>query len=178
MDPIHTVEYEMTSALASDIESKLLHWEMWRGWKRDLRFYIGAIVFGALIIAFGLQGWIHPAVTSGLLCLLTLFVLSALSRRWSNARMAVTIAVLPKQMTDRHVRLTFGADHVHLEMEHFRGEGAWTELEQVIIFDNFWVLQLTNGGCVVVPEKLVSSDLDAFIRKMALMVMAPIARGN
>ena len=71
-------------------------------------------------------------------------------RRWGQARLAVAMALLAQQTNDRRVRIEFQDDHVLMEAEHFRGKGAWAELDAVIVFDGFWVLQLSNGGYLVV----------------------------
>jgi len=177
MEPIHTIEYEMTSALATDIQCKLLRWEVRRGWRRDWPLYVGTVIFAALIIGLGLEGWILPGVGSVLLFLLTFFALGALVRRWGLARMAVAMALLPQQTSDRRVRIDFEADHVRLETERFRGEGTWAELDLVIVFDGFWLLQLTNGGNLIVPNLFMSPQMEEFIRDKAHQVMAPIIQG-
>jgi len=69
--------------------------------------------------------------------------------------------------TDRRVRIEFAEDRLRMETEFFRGEGAWTELDDVVVFAGFWVLRLSNGGQVVIPGSLVSPELEAFIRAKA-----------
>ena len=68
-------------------------------------------------------------------------------------------------------------DRLRLETEFFRGEGAWTELDDVVVFDRFWVLRLSNGGQVVIPGSMVSPELEAFIRAKAQQVTARVLRG-
>lgn len=177
MQPIHSVEYELTSALAAEIHHKLLRFELRRGWRRDLPTLVGALVFAMLIIGLGLQGWILPGVGGGLLAVLTFLVLGAVLRRLSSSRAAIAMALLAMHTSDRRVRIDFGDDSVCLETEFFRGEGAWSELDDVIVFDGFWVLQLANGGQLVLPIKFLGPPLEAFIRAKASQVLAPICRG-
>jgi len=177
MEPIHAIEYEMTSALATDIQHKLLRWELRRSWRRDLPLYAATLLFAVLIVGLGLEGWILPGVGGGLLCLLTFFTLVGLMRRWGHARAVVAMALLAQHTSDRRVRIEFDAERVRLEAEHFRGQGEWGELDSVVVFDSFWLLQLSNGGFLVLPQSLVSPDLDAFIRGKADHVMAPIFQG-
>jgi hypothetical protein len=177
MEPVHSVEYEMTTELASEIHRALMRWQLRRGWWRDVPTFSAALVFAVLLIWFGLTGWILPGVAGGLLCLLTFFTLGAVMRRWSRARAATTTALLALQSSDRRIRIEFNDERVRLETEFFRGEGTWTELDEVVVFDGFWVLHLSNGGQVVVPGTLVSNELEAFIRTKAENVTAPIHQG-
>ena len=50
MQPIHSVEYELTSELATEIQRTLLRWELRRGWRQDLPVLVGALVFAAAIV--------------------------------------------------------------------------------------------------------------------------------
>jgi hypothetical protein len=174
VEPIHSIEYELTSVLAADIRHKLLRWELRRGWRRDLPLYAGTLLFAALIIGLGLQGWILPGVGGGLLCVLTFFAFGAVMRRRSHAHVAVGMALLAQQTLDRHVRVEFDDERVRLEMEFIRGEGAWSELDEIVVFDSFWALQLSNGGCIVVPRSLLSPELEGFLRARARAVMANV----
>ena len=65
MEPVHTVEYELTSALATDIQRKLLRWEIRRGWRRDLHLYVGTFVFAALIVGLGWKDGSSPVLAAG-----------------------------------------------------------------------------------------------------------------
>jgi hypothetical protein len=177
MQPLHFIEYEMTSELAAEIERSLVRWELRRGWRRDAPTFAAALVFAMIIIGAGLQGWMLPTVSGGLLCLLTFFMMGAVLRRLSSSRAAAGMALLPLQTSDRRVRVDFGEDRMCLEAEFFRGEGAWNELDNVVIFDRFWVLQLSNGGQIVLPVSALTPDLEAFIRAKAGVVEAPIKRG-
>jgi hypothetical protein len=177
VEPIHAVEYELTSVLATDIRNKLLRWELRRGWRRDLPLYAGTLVFAALIIGLGIQGWMLPGVGGGLLCLLTLFAFGSVMRRRSHAHVAVGMALLALQTHERRVRVEFDDERVRLEVEFLRGEGAWSELDEIVVFDTFWALQLSNGGCIVVPCSLVSRELEGFLRGKARAVMAAVCEG-
>src|SRR5262249_42187843 len=77
MRPIHAVEYELTSELATEIHRALLRWELRRGWRQDVPLFGGAAAFAALIVWLSLEGWILPTVGGGLMCLMMLFVLGA-----------------------------------------------------------------------------------------------------
>lgn len=81
MQPIHSLEYEVTTELAAEVQRALAGRELRRGWRRDLSVFFGALVFTALILWLGLQGWILPGVAGGLLGVVTLFVAGALFRR-------------------------------------------------------------------------------------------------
>jgi hypothetical protein len=174
MEPVHAIEYELTSALASNVHDKLLRWERRRGRRHDLPLYVGTLVFAAIILTLVFQGWILPGVGGGLLAVLTLFAFGALMRRRSHARTAVEMALLARHMNSRHVRIEFFDERVRMEMEYMQGQGDWSELDQLIIFDGFWVLQLANGGALVVPNTLLSAELEAFLRGKAEQVMAPV----
>jgi hypothetical protein len=172
------IEYELTSVLATDVRQKLLRWELRRSWRRDLPAYVGIFLFAALIIGAGLHGWILPGVGGGLLCLLTLFALGAVWRRRSHAQLAVGMALLAQQTHDRHVRVEFDEERVRLEMEFFRGEGIWSELDEIVVFNSFWTLHLSNGGCIVIPRSLLSPELETFLRGKATAVMADVREGK
>jgi hypothetical protein len=174
MQPIHSLEYDLTTELATQVQQTLARWELRRGWRRDVRVLAGAGVFAALIIWLGLEGWIAPTVGGGLMCLLMLFALVAVFRRWAMARGAAWTVLLALQTSDRRVRIEFGEERLRMETELFRGEGAWTELEEVVVFSSFWMLRLSNGGQILLPGSAVSSELEAFLRAKALQVMVPI----
>jgi hypothetical protein len=178
MEPLYTVEYELTTELAAHIERTLSRYELRRGWRHDIPGYVAAVVFAALIIWLGLQGWIVVGVGSALLFVLTLLVMGAVWRRLAISRGAAFTALLALHTTDRRVRIEFAEERVRLETEYFRGEGAWTELDEVIVFTGFWALRLSNGGLVVIPAPMVSPELEAFIRTKAQRNMAPIASSN
>jgi len=177
MQPIHSVEYELTTELATEIHRCLLCWELRRGRWQDLPVYLGGLIFTVLILYLGLQGWILPAVGGGLLCAVVIAFFVALFRRRWAARTAVATALLALHAPDRRVRIEFAEDRLRLETEFFRGEGAWTELDVVVVFNRFWVLRLSNGGQVVIPGSMVSPELEAFIRAKAQQVTAPVLRG-
>jgi len=177
MQPIHSVEYELTSEMATDIHRCLLGWELRRGRWQDVPVFLGALTFTLLILWLGLHDWILPGVGGGLLCVIVLAVVGALFRRRWAARAAIGTALVALHTTDRRVRIEFAEERIRLETEFFRGEGAWTELDDVVVFDGFWVLRLSNGGQVVIPGPLVSSELEAFIRAKAQGVTAPVLRG-
>jgi hypothetical protein len=177
MQPIHSLEYEMTSDLASQVHRTLVRWQLRRGWWKDVPVLVGAIIFTALIVWLGLEGWVLPGVAGGLMCVVMLFVLGALFRRWSMSYGAAGVALLALGTPDRRVRLEFAEDRVRLETEFFRGEGAWTELDEVVIFPDFWLLNLANGGQILIPLSRRSPELEAFLRAKAQEFAAPIRQG-
>src|SRR5262245_25235890 len=178
MEPIHAIEYELTSELATSIQRALLRFELRRGWRRDWPTFAAAGVFAALIVWLGMEGWLAPAVGSALLGLLTLFVIGAIWRRWALSRTAAYTAVLALYSSDRRVRLEFLDERIRMDTEYFRGEGAWTELEEVVVFPSFWMLRLANEGVIVIPSPVVSPELEGFIRAKAQLVMAPVRQAN
>jgi len=177
MEPIHSVEYELTGELAMEVQRCLLRWELRRGRWQDAPVFVGALTFTILILWLGLRGWILPGVGGGLLCVVALAVIAALLRRRWAARAAIGTALVALHTPDRRVRIEFAEERIRLETEFFRGEGAWTELDDVVVFDGFWVLHLSNGGQVVIPQRLVSPELEAFICAKAQRVTAPVLRG-
>ncbi len=177
MQPVHTVEYELTSALAGDVHHKFLRSELRRGWWHDAPTFVGAFLFAVLIISLGLEGWILPAVGGGLLCILTLFVLGAVLRRVARSRAAIGMALLALHTNERRVHIDFGEDRVCMQTEYFRGEGTWAELDDVVVFDTFWVLQLANGGNLLLPLASLTPELEIFIRAKAQQVQAPVRKG-
>jgi hypothetical protein len=177
MEPIHSVEYELSSALATEIQRCLLRWELRRGRWQNVPVFLGTLIFTVLVLWLGLQGWILPAVGGGLLCAAALAVAGAVLRRRWTARAALASALVALHTTDRRVRIEFAEERVRLETEFLRGQGAWTELDDVVVFAGFWVLRLSNGGQVVIPASLISPELEAFIRAKAERVMAPVLRG-
>src|SRR5205814_7013905 len=130
MQPVHSVEYELTTEMATTIHRALVRREMRRGWRRDIPNLIGAAIFAILIITLGLTGLLMPGFGAGLLCVVALFIFGALYRRWSLSHAASTTVLLTLQTSDRRVRIEFADERVRLETEFFRGEGAWTELEE------------------------------------------------
>jgi hypothetical protein len=177
IQPIHSIEYELTSEFASEVRRTLVRWELRRSWRRDLPVFVGALLFAAMIAWLTLGGWLLPVVGGGLLCVVMFFVIGALGRRWSIANSASLIALLALHTTDRRVRIEFAEDRVRLETEFFRGEGAWTELDEVVVFPAYWLLYLSNGGQILAPARLVSAELEAFIRGKAEEVAAPVRQG-
>jgi hypothetical protein len=176
MEPIHSLEYELTSQLANEIQHTLVRWEMRRSWRQEIRVFAGAAFFAVLLTWLSLSGLMLPAVGGGLMCLVLLFVLGAVYRRWAGARGSASMAVLALYTSDRRVRVEFTEDHIRQEMEYFRGEGTWSELETIIIFPDFWLLALSNGGRIVLPAASVSPELDLFLRAKAQQVLAPVIR--
>jgi len=174
MEPLHAIEYELTSALATDVQDTLVRWDFRRGWRRDVPFLLFALTFAVAIVWLGLAGWILPVVGGGLLFLVTLFAIGAIYRRWSGARTASLIAVLALGSSDRRVRIEFHDERVRLETEFFRGEAAWSELDEAVTFPSFWLLRFSNGGQVVIPSAKVSTALDSYIRARAQDVFAPV----
>ena len=177
MQPLHSVEYELTTEMATDIHRTLLHWELRRGRWQDLPVFLGALLFAALIVWLAFEGWILPAVGGGLMCLVMLFVIGAIHRRRAFSHAAVMIPLVALHTSDRRVRIEFWDERVRLETEFFRGEGSWTELDEVVLFPGFWALHLSNGGKIVVPASLVSSEVETLIRAKAELVQAPMHQG-
>jgi hypothetical protein len=177
VQPIHSVEYELTSELAQDIRSALYRWELRRGRWHDLPVFAGALGFVVLIAWLSLAGWILPGVGGGLLCLVALFVFVAVYRRRVVSYAAISIPLMALHTSDRRVRIEFWEERVRLETEFFRGEGTWEELDEVVVFPSFWVLNLANGGKVVVPSPLISPELEALVRAKAEQVTAPVHQG-
>jgi hypothetical protein len=174
MQPHHSIEYELSTEMATDIHRALLRWEIQRGWRRDIPTYLGALVFAGLIAWLGLAGWIVPGFAMGLLCVLVLFVMGTVWRRWSLSHAATGMALLALHSPDRRIRVEFDDQRVRLESEFFRGEGAWTELDEIVIFPAFWVLRFSNDGRVLIPASLAVGELEAFVRAQAQQVTAPI----
>src|SRR5258708_32311724 len=81
MEPLHLIEYELTSELATEVQRTLVRWAMRRGWRRDVPVLLCALAFAALIIWLSLSGWILPGVGGALLCVGMLFALGAVYRR-------------------------------------------------------------------------------------------------
>jgi hypothetical protein len=173
---VHAVEYELTSQLAEEVHRTLTRWELRRGWRHDMPFLVGALILAGLIVWPSLEGWILPGFASFLMCVLMFFVLIAVWRRWALARGASGAALLALYTNDRRVRIEFSEEGVRLEAEFFRGQGAWSELEEVVVFPGYWLLQLSNGGHIVIPGSSITPDLEAFIRARAQKVMAPVRR--
>lgn len=174
MNPIHSVEYEVTSAWVTQLERELSRWEWRRGVWQDAPQYAAAVIFAGLLVWLVLQGLVLPGVGGGLMALLMFFVLGVVYRRWGASRSAVMTAFLAIHSGERSVRIEFDDQRVRLETGYFRGEGEWSELEQIVIFSDFWILYLSNGGRILLPSARVSSELAEFLRSKALQVMAPI----
>jgi len=174
MEPLHVVEYELSSEFASEVQRTLMRWNTRRHWRRDLPVLLCGLAFSALIIWLGLSGWILPGVGGGLLCVVLLFVVGGIYRRRSGAYTASLMALLALHTNERRVRIEFHEERVRLEAEFFRGEGTWTELEEAVVFSNFWLLRFSNGGQIVLPAAKVSPALESFLRSRAQDVDAPV----
>jgi hypothetical protein len=177
VEPIHVLEFELTSELATEALRAVTRWDLRQGWRREVWYALLAFGFAALIVMLGVEGWISPGVGAGLLCVVVLFVLGAIYRRWSAARMAGLVAVLGLHSTSRRVRIEFYEQRVRMETEFFRGEGAWTELDEVVVFPSFWLLRFSNGGQILLPTPTISPVLDEFIRGQAQEIEAPVHQG-
>lgn len=174
MEPLHALEYELTSEMATDIQRALLRFEMRRGWQRDWPTYLAALLFAVLIAWPVLAGWLLPSVGGGLLFLVTLSVLGTVYRRRWLSHMAATSALVAVHMSDRRVRLEFHDQRVRMDTEYFRGEGAWSELDEIVVFPDFWALYLSNGGQIVIPASLMSAELKEFLHVKAEQAAAAI----
>jgi hypothetical protein len=177
MQPLHAIEYELTSEMATRIHRTLLRWQWRRDWRRDVPTLIGGLVFAALISWLALEGWMLPGFGAALLCVVVLFMMGAVYRRWALCSTGAVTALLALHASDRRVRIEFDQERLRLEGEFFRGEGTWRELDEVVVFDDFWVLRLSNSGQIVIPASLVVGDLEAFLRAKAQEVAAPIRAG-
>lgn len=177
MEPRHALEYELTSELATDVQRTLLRFALWSGWRRDLPLILGWAAFALLLACPVLIGWLSPGIGGGILFLATFFVLCTIYGRRTHAYWAATSAVVALHTADRRVRLEFHEQRVVMETEYFRGEGAWTELEDVVIFPTFWALRFSNSGHVVIPSPLVTPELHAFLHAKAEEAVAPVRRG-
>jgi hypothetical protein len=176
MEPLHLIEYELTSELASEVRRTLVRWDLRRGWRRDVPTLLCALALAASIIWLSLSGWIAIGVGAGLLCVVTLFTLGAVYRRWSGAHTASLMALLALGTSDRRVRVEFTEARVRLETEFFRGEAAWTELDEAVVFPSFWLLRFSNGGQIMLPAANISPALQSFIDARAQEVHAPVHR--
>src|SRR5688572_7405141 len=114
MQPLHAVEYEVTSELATALNRAAVRLELRRGWRRDVPTYLGAAVFAALIVWLGLAGLLMPAYGAGLLCLVALFVFGAVYRRWAIARGAGVTLLVALHSTDHRVRVEFDEERLRL----------------------------------------------------------------
>jgi hypothetical protein len=177
MQPLHAIEYTLTTEMATTIHRTLSRWQWRRDWRRDVPTLIGGLLFAALISWLALEGWMLPGFGAGLLCVIALFMMGAVYRRWALCSYAAVTALLALHTSDRRVRIEFDDKHLRLEAEFFRGEGTWNELEEIVAFEDFWVLRLSNGGHLVLPSSFVEGELEAFLRAKALEVMAPLRRG-
>jgi hypothetical protein len=174
MQPIHSLEYELTSAWATDVQRRLARWEWQRSRWRDGPQLAAALILGFLIIFAVLQGWMLPGVGGGLAALLTLFAIGAVFRRWAQSQGALATVLLALQTSDRRVRVEFADDRMRVETEFFRGEGAWNELDEVAVFNDFWVLYLTNGGRILLPTSSIKPELEAFLMTKAQQAAAHV----
>jgi hypothetical protein len=177
MEPLHTIEYEATSELATETHRAILRRELRLGWRREMRTFVAALVLTVIIVWLGASGWLMLGYAAGLLCLVVLCVIGALYRRWSRAGAASWTILMALQTSDRRVRIELTDNGIRLETEFFRGQGTWTELDEIVIFPGFWVLYLSNGGQVMLPASLVSPELETFLRAKAQLVAAPIRQG-
>jgi len=160
--------------MAQDIQRTLLRFGMRHGWRRDVPLLLG---WGVMAILLGwpvLVGWLPAGVGGALLCLVTLYVLGRIYYRHSLSYTAATTAIVAVHTTDRRVRLEFYEERVRMETEYFRGEGAWTELEEIVMFPSFWALRFSSGGHIVIPAALVTPELRAFLHAKAEHVMAAL----
>ena len=174
MEPAHALEYELTSELANDIQRTLLRFSMRHGWRRDLPLILGWLVFALLLAWPVLAGWMWPGLAGGILFIATLIVLCTIyGRRW-RAYTSATSAIVALHMPDRRVRLEFHEQRVCMETEYIRGEGAWTELEEIVVFPTFWALRFSNEGHIVIPRTFVTPELQSFLHAKAAQAMVDV----
>src|SRR5262245_3272981 len=158
---LHEVEFELTDELAAEFARVLVGREMYGGWRRTLPWALAVFLLGAAIVVLGLQGWITPAVASVLLLILAFPVGIALVRRRSMHQMAMWATMLPFRGTDRTVRIRFSHERVHMETSADEGGGAWSELHELVIFPEFWLLRFVTGVQIALPRSGLSSELVA-----------------
>src|SRR5262245_38121136 len=167
MEPLHAIEYELTSELAADVQRNMLRHAARHAWRRELPLLLGWLVFAGLLAWPVVGGWWSPGIGGAVLFLVTLVVLCTVYRRRWQDYAAVMTAVAGFHMANRRVRLEFHEKRLLMETEMFRGEGAWSELDEVIAFANSWALRFSNGGQVVIPAALVTPELKSFLEARA-----------
>jgi hypothetical protein len=170
MEPKFALEYELTSEMATEIQRTLMRAALQQGWRRDLPLILGWLAF-ALVLAYPVFiGWLTPGIGGGLLFFATLLALCTMyARRW-RAYSIASSAVVALHTSDRRVRLEFHEQRVSLQAEYFRGEGAWSELEELMVFPAFWALRFSNSGVVVIPAEHVTPELGEFLHAKAEQV--------
>ncbi len=174
---LHSVEYELTSEFATKVQRSLAKQKLGRGWRQDLPTFLGAVLLIVLIIILGLKNLLSLAVGSGLIFLVMLFVIGTIYRRLLTAQGASAVALLALQSGERRVRIGFSEKGLRMETDFFRGEGAWTELEEILVFPDYWVFYLANGGQVLLPVSKLTPKLENFLRDKAAGVNAPLKQG-
>ena len=78
MEPKHTVEYELTTEMATEIQRTLLPAVLRHAWRRDVPVILGWLVAALSLAGPVLAGWLSPGVGGGLLFFATLLGLGAL----------------------------------------------------------------------------------------------------
>ena len=176
MEPKVALEYVLTTEMATDIQRSLLRFVMRHGWRHDLPLILGGCTFALLLGGLVAAGWLLPAVGGAILFLAALFILCTIyGRRW-RAYTAATSAVVALHTSDRRVRIELHEQRACMETEYFRGEAAWSELEELVVFPNFWALRFSNSGHIVIPSALVTPEVKALLEAKAEQVLAVIDR--
>ncbi|MBL8799308.1 MAG: YcxB family protein [Planctomycetia bacterium] len=162
-----TVEFEVTDELADRYARRLVERVVLPGggWLSRPAFLVVPLV---LLLPLVVGGWLPPALYVVLAVLAGGLALMSRARR-SFLRGEARASVLApfEGQTERRLRVVFTDEQIRMEAPDLQSTAAWSDLGQVVVWPDFWLLRLRAGGQFVLPAESVSADLNELIRRKA-----------
>jgi len=186
--PVDSIEYELTDELAFQIAMALFDVQA-RKVKADMTAK-GAlhpalplvIAFVILLIAQAATAvWGGESAVTWILlvlgCLVELLLLFKFAvyfwpgftlwyLRWRSVRMV-------RRLEPRTLRWTFFEDRLETKSAQLERSLRWNDLKSVDVLADFWQLQFKSKLLLVVPTKVLSQELQEFVRRKASELGAP-----
>lgn len=167
MPDTHTVEFDVTDELADRYARAVVDRVILpRGGLLSRPAFL--IVPLLLLLPLVALGWLPPAMFALLVLLAAGFVVVGMMRRsvcLGEARAAV-LAPFEGQ-SHRRMRVDFAEDRIRMEAPAIESTASWSDLGEVLLWPDFWLLRLRAGGQFVVPASAISSELGDSIRRKA-----------
>jgi len=96
------------------------------------------------------------------------FVTLGMMRRSACQREARASVLAPFEgQSHRRMSVDFSEDRIRMEAATFQSTATWNDVDEVLLWPDFWLLRLRAGGQFVVPAAAISPELGELIRRKA-----------